>query len=157
MRPPEVPPELRGALVVAVDDSPSAQEALEFACRLAVGLGQPLHALHIWNFVTGSTPGHPRDEPVSEAAWQEQAEQELRAITDASTTARPGCEVRRTVLHGNPVPTLLAVSEVAEHLVVGSRGRGGFAGLLLGSTSEQLVRHGRCPVTVVRRGASRQE
>ncbi len=56
------------------------------------------------------------------------------------------------MLHGNAIPTLLGVSELAGHLVVGSRGRGSVAGMLLGSTSDQLVRRATCPVTVVRSG-----
>jgi nucleotide-binding universal stress UspA family protein len=57
------------------------------------------------------------------------------------------------VLHAAHAPAataLLAAAEHADLLVVGSRGIGGFAGLLLGSTSEQLVRHAHCPVLVVR-------
>lgn len=144
-----IPPELRGALVAAVDDSDCAREALAFAAGLARGLGTPLHVLLVWNFVSGEGPRQERDAPPSVEAWQKHSEARLAALTEGVT----GVELVRHVLHGNTRPTLLAVSELAGHLVVGSRGRGGFAGLMLGSTSEQLVRHASCPVTVVRSGS----
>ncbi len=149
---PLLPDHVTGALVVAVDDSPPALEALRFAGELAEGLGQPLIVLSVWNFVNGHGPTAQGDEPPSEAAWQNEAEHRLDALVAANPL--PGVEVRPAVVHGNTTPTLLAASHVAHHLVIGSRGRGGFAGLLLGSTSDQLVRHASCPVTVVRRASS---
>lgn len=143
-----MPDHCRDALVAAVDDSAPAREALRFARRLATGLGQPLTVVSVWNFVTGHRPAGAADTPPVEAEWQAEAERRLAVLLAEELT--DGAEVRPVVLHGNPVPVLLAVSRVAEHLVVGSRGRGGFAGLLLGSTSDQLVRHAHCPVTVVR-------
>lgn len=150
---PDVEP-FRGALVAAVDDSPSAREALRFAADIAAGRGCALHVLAVWNFVSGQGPAQAPDEPPSMAAWQAEAEQRLDALVSAELAGRSGIELRRTVLHGNTVPTLLAVSEVAEQIVVGSRGRGGFRGMLLGSTSTQLVYYAGCPVTVVRHGAT---
>lgn len=144
-----LPEHLKGALVVAVDDSPSAREALSFATALALGLGEPLAVVAVWNFVNSPRPDGLGDEPPSEAAYQAAAERRLTATLSEQPPA--GVEVRPVVLHGNTTPVLLAVSRLAAHLVVGNRGRGGFAGLLLGSTSEQLVRHACCPVTVVRR------
>ena len=149
---PRLPDFVTGALVVAVDDSAPALEALRFAGELAEGLGQPLTVLSVWNFVNGHGPAAQGDEPLSEAAWQAEAERRLDALLAAHPL--PGVETRAAVVHGNTTPTLLAVSHVAHHLVMGSRGRGGFAGLLLGSTSDQLVRHASCPVTVVRRPSS---
>lgn len=149
---PPLPDHCRGALVAAVDDSASAREALRFARRLAAGLGQPLTVVSVWNFVIGHRPaGAPEGIPV-EAEWQAEAERRLPQLLADELTDE--VEVRPVVLHGNPVPVLLAVSRVADHLVIGSRGRGGFAGLLLGSTSDQLVRHACCPVTVVRPGTT---
>lgn len=145
-----LPPTLRDALVVGVDDSPSAREALHFAADLAAGLGQPLHVVWAWNFVTGDAPRQAPDEPPSEQAWQREAERRLGLLLDEELSGRDDLDVRRVVLHGNTVPTLLAVSELATHLIVGSRGRGGFGALLLGSTGEQLVHHARCAVTIVR-------
>lgn len=140
-----LPSALRNALVVAVDDSECARAALRFATGLALRMNEPLQVVSVWNFVSGRGPAAEPDVPPSRAAWQSHAEQQLAAWIEAAEG-----DVRRIALHGNTIPTLLAISSVAAHLVVGSRGRGGFAGLLLGSTSEQLVRHADCPVTVVR-------
>lgn len=146
---PALPDHLQGALVVAVDDSASAREALHFAVDLAAGLRVPLAVVAAWNFLNSPRPAGIGDEPPSEAAWQAEAEQRLKAMLAEQPI--DGVEVRPVVVHGNTTPVLLAVSRLAAHLVVGSRGRGGFAGLVLGSTSDQLVRHASCPVTVVRR------
>lgn len=148
----QIPTQLHDALVVAVDDSHPAREALRWAAGLASAMGQPLHVLSVWNFVIGHPPQDQGEGPPSEAAWQREAERRLAALVEQEL---PGDgDVRRVALHSNPVPGLLQVSEVAAQLVVGSRGRGGFAGLLLGSTSDQLVRHASCPVTVVRQGCT---
>lgn len=147
-----LPDDLRGALVVAVDDSPSAREALRWSAGLATALGRPLHVVAIWNFVTGAAPADQSpDAAPSIERWQAEAERRLAAVLQEEVG---GAEVRPLVVHGNTAPVLLAVSKLADHLVLGSRGRGGFTGLLLGSTSEQLVRHGHCPVTVVRSGGT---
>jgi nucleotide-binding universal stress UspA family protein len=146
----DLPADLLDALVVAVDDSPSSRGALRFGADLAAGLGRPLHVLSAWNFITGAAPQQDPDAPPSVSAWQAEAERRLAAMLSEELSDRPGLDVRPVVVHGNTVPTLLAASELAAHLIVGNRGRGGFSALLLGSTSEQLVRHAACPVTVVR-------
>lgn len=148
-----LPDELAGALVAAVDDSSAAREALRFAASLARDTGRPLSVVSVWNFVRGPAPRSEQDAPPDFAAWQAEAERRLAALV-AEEVGDAGLEVRQVALHGNTVPVLLAVSEVAAHLVVGSRGRGGFTGLLLGSTSEQLVHYASAPVTVVREGCT---
>jgi len=145
---PALPDLLTGALVVAVDDSEPALEALRFARGLAAGLGQPLAVVSVWNFVNSPQPAGQGDTPPSEAVWQTEAESRLAALLDGQQG--PDVELRPVVLPCSTTPVLLEVSRRAAHLVVGSRGRGGFAGMLLGSTSDTLVRHAACPVTVVR-------
>lgn len=149
---PEVPQALRGAFVAAVDDSPPARQALRWAADLAGRLGAPLHVITVWNFVTGHAPAQGRDAAPSLQAWQAEAQRGLEALVQEELGAAGGATL--LAVHGNTTPVLLEVSRVAAHLVVGSRGRGGVAGLLLGSTTSELVRHAQCPVTVVRAGTT---
>ena len=150
----KLPEDLRDALVVAVDDSVPAREALRYAASMAKESGRALHVVTVWNFVRGPMPAQHQDAPPSEAEWQAEAEQRLRRLVADELGDADGLDVHQLALHGNTVPVLLAVSELARHLVVGSRGRGGFSGLLLGSTSEQLMHYARSPVTVVRQGCT---
>ena len=69
--------------------------------------------------------------------------------------AEPGCEVTVHPVHAAAAPALIAASKRADLVVIGSRGLGGFRGLLLGSVSEQVVRHAECPVVVIRRRPER--
>lgn len=150
-----IPEDLTGALVVAVDDSASAREALRYAATMATDASRPLHVVSVWNFVRGHAPaGQDQDSPPSEAAWQAEAERRLAALVEQEVGGRSGLQLRTTALHGNTVPTLLEISKRARHLVLGSRGRGGFTGLVLGSTSDQLLHYASCPVTVVRAGCT---
>lgn len=149
-----LPEDLRDALVVAVDDSPAAREALRYAATMATEAARPLHVVSVWNFVMGPAPADHPDGPPSEARWQAEADGRLQRMVAEELGEAPGLEVHTRALHGNTVPVLLAVSELARHLVLGSRGRGGFSGLLLGSTSEQLMHYARSPVTVVRQGCT---
>ena len=153
-----IPDELEGALVAAVDDSPASREALRYAATLAVESRRPLHVVSVWNFVMGPAPAQrDHDSPPSEAAWQAEADRRLAALVAEELDGREGLEVRSSALHGNTVPTLLEVTRRARHLVVSTRGRGGFTGLLLGSTSDQLLHYACCPVTVVRPGCTKED
>jgi nucleotide-binding universal stress UspA family protein len=150
----ELPEGLQGALVAAVDDSPPAREALRYAASLAEALGKPLHVVMVWNFITGTSPVQDQDAPPDKQAWQAEAQRRLDALVDEELAGKRSAVAATHAVHGNTTPVLLELSRLADHLVVGSRGRGGFRGLLLGSTSEQLVHHADCPVTVVRHGCT---
>jgi nucleotide-binding universal stress UspA family protein len=141
--------QLQGALVVAVDDSPPAGAALRFAAHLAERSSSPLHVVMVWNVVIGPHPEASPDHPANEQDRQREADRVLGAFGERTlaSTGRP--ELHLHAVHANVDVLLEDVTGVARHVVVGSRGRGGVADLLLGSTSAQLVSHARCPVTVV--------
>jgi nucleotide-binding universal stress UspA family protein len=80
-------------------------------------------------------------------------ERARRLVDDALAAAGhdlEGIDVECVVSLGNPAPVLLAHAAKDDIIIVGSRGRGGFTGLLLGSVSQQVILHARCPVVVVR-------
>jgi nucleotide-binding universal stress UspA family protein len=149
VRPPQNPdPSL--PIWVGVDGSPESELALGFAFETAARLGVPVGAIHAWE-----PPPLPRRDtvpPVSydpatiEAAEHQLLDQDLAPWRDKY----PHVAVRTRVVPVRPGQALVDVSRTAQLVVVGSRGRGGFRGLLLGSVSQQLLHHAACPVVVVR-------
>ncbi|GAA1411923.1 universal stress protein [Catellatospora coxensis] len=137
-----------GPIVVGVDDSPEGAAAIEAAFAAAERRHAELLAVRTWTYpamATLYTPPVPADcTPV------EDAERHLLAET-VSTGAKLHTEVqvREQLVCGRPGRTLVQLSELAQLVVVGARGRGGFAGLLLGSVSQQALHHAACPVLVV--------
>lgn len=81
----------------------------------------------------------------------------LNTIIDAVEDENPGMTIRRIVLDGTGAELLTEFSQAADLLVVGSRGRGGFAGLLLGSTSQAVLHHSQCPVLIINKKADQAE
>jgi nucleotide-binding universal stress UspA family protein len=134
-------------IVVGVDGSPSSEQALRWAAEQARLTGQELHAVITWEFpVTYGALPVPDD-----VDWAD----ESRAILEKTVAnALPETEAPQ-VVHGAPARALLDVTEGADLLVVGCRGHGGFAGLLLGSVSQHVVTHTSCPVLVVQEHADR--
>jgi nucleotide-binding universal stress UspA family protein len=132
-------------LVVGFDDSHGARAALEWALAEAKRHQARITLLH----------AH-----LLEVAWIDRAdvtrwsEMERRAAEAALAKAvvavqTPGVELEARVVEGNPVDVLIDASRDADLLVVGSRGRGGVVGLLLGSVSQRCVERAHCPVVVV--------
>ncbi|QRP50362.1 universal stress protein [Amycolatopsis sp. FDAARGOS 1241] len=139
-----------GPVVAGVDCTPNSEAAIAVAFEEAAFRGVPLVAVHAWNDVTyDSTAGTARLMPQPESIAP--TEERLLAQRLAGWQEKfPDVEVRRALVRDRPQHTLLAESERAQLVVVGSRGRGGFAGMLLGSTSQALIQHASCPVLVVR-------
>jgi hypothetical protein len=140
----------RGRVVVAVDGSPASREAIGYAFDHAARHSLALHAVHAWEIPIFDAPGV--TVPPS-LALEEVEDDEVRLTAEALTgwsEKYPDVAVTRETVHGIAERVVVDASEGADLLVVGSRGRGGFAGLLLGSVSQAALHHGRCPVAVVR-------
>lgn len=133
-----------GRIVVGVDGSESSKQALRWAARLAAGDGSRIEAITAWDYPQAyNSPVDPNWRP------------DLDAQTILDDTVRevfgddPPTGLVPVVRHGPPRTVLIEASRGAELLVVGSRGHGGFAGLLLGSVSSACSEHAHCPVLVL--------
>jgi nucleotide-binding universal stress UspA family protein len=143
--------EPEGGVVVGHDGSGCAQEALTWAATLAERAGWPLHVVRAWRIATAPQPASWSPGYVPPITDYEQAVQaDLEADVAAVLGPNRKCAITCHVVHAPPVKALIQAAEGADVLVVGARGRGGFAGLLLGSVSDQVTHHAPCPVTVVR-------
>jgi nucleotide-binding universal stress UspA family protein len=145
---------VEGGIVFGHDGSKCAQEALAWAGRLALRADLDLHVVRAWSMTSAPQPGTWEAGYVPPLAdWEKAVHDELTAHV-AAAGLDPEVRVTCHVVHKSPTQGLMAAAEGANLLVLGARGRGGFAGLLLGSVSDQLVHHSPCPVTVVRTGAT---
>jgi nucleotide-binding universal stress UspA family protein len=136
-------------VVVGVDGSACSHEALRFAVNEAKLRGARLRLVSAWSVPTmvyaGGYTGN-----VDPATFLADAEAvSAAAVTEARGLAHD-LEIDATTPNEQPATALISASEGADLLVVGSRGHGGFARLLLGSVSEQLAHHSPCPVTIIR-------
>ncbi len=136
-----------GTIVVGVDGSESSQQALRFAIAEARLRQASVKTVLAWAlpFSGGATTGML---PAQLADFQAEAEHSL----DAAVVEAGGAEdvaLEQVVVEGSAGRALIEAAEGAELLVVGSRGRGGFKGLLLGSVSQQCAHHAPCPVVIV--------
>jgi len=131
-------------IVVGVDGSKSSIDALRWAGRIADALDVEIDAVTSWEFPTsygGPVPLDYRPDQDAEHAL-------AQALTAAFGEKRP-VGLRALVRQGHPARVLIDAGEDAALLVVGSRGHGGFVGMLLGSVSAYCAEHGACPVVVV--------
>ncbi|TCP53502.1 nucleotide-binding universal stress UspA family protein [Tamaricihabitans halophyticus] len=138
-----------GTVVLGMDGSTSAQDTIEAAFTEASLRGAQLVAVHAWNDAEVSWDVVERFYPGSESL-ADVAERALAEMLAGWREKFPEVEVRRVVAHDKPKHQLLELAKTAQLVVVGSRGRGGFTGLLLGSTSQALIHHSPCPVLIVR-------
>jgi nucleotide-binding universal stress UspA family protein len=140
-------------IVVGVDGSASAQEALRWAVRQAALTGATVEALITWHLPQVTGTGGYAWPPVGGPETTELAKLAAKVLTDAvSQTAVPEglAPITTLVRQGHAARALLEAAQEADLLVVGSRGHGGFAEALLGSVSQHCVRHAPCPVVIVR-------
>lgn len=139
-----------GTIVVGFDGSDAAGKALIWATAEAKLRSAKLKLVSAWQ-VTGLVYSYgyvPAIEPSLEEAERERTQ--LLLDEQAEQVRAAGVEVETETRQGQAADALVDASEGADLLVVGSRGHGGFTGLLLGSVSTQCAHHARCPVVIVR-------
>ncbi len=135
-------------VVVGVDGSPGSQKALTWAAAEAANHGADLMVLHVWER-TLPPPGAGLGVSERIASDGPNTDELLAQITEVLGDDPP-VVVRPTVKEGSPAKVLIEQSNDADLLVVGTRGHGGFRGLVLGSVSQHVAGYAHCSVTVVR-------
>jgi len=143
-----------GVIAVGVDGSAQSQAAIGFAYEEAALRGATLLAIHTWNDkpLNHALGSYPLD--INPTSIDDQEHRLLETELAGWEHKYPEVPVRMRVLRGRAVPNLLRYSspvgnQPTQLMVVGSRGRGGFAGLLLGSTSQAVMTHAGCSVAIV--------
>lgn len=137
-------------IVVGVDGSARSERALEFAFEEAARRGWGLDAIYVWQPVEAADPAVWTLEKAG--AELENRRRELRERVAPFQEKQPDVSVTTHVIEGRPATVLAAQSKAASLIVVGTRGHGGIAGLLLGSVSQGLLHHSHCTAAVVRGG-----
>jgi nucleotide-binding universal stress UspA family protein len=140
-------------VVVGVDDSEVSERALEVAADIADETGAPLHIVRVeplhapdsWASVETRHAGSQHTH-----ALRAEAQATLERAEKHAHGSHPRLTIETEVLYGDAGHVLAPLGDRAGLLVVGSRGRGGFAGLLLGSVSHAVIHEANCPVMVVR-------
>ncbi len=140
--------------VVGIDDSEGSRAALRWALRNAHSTGSAVVVVHAYEssiaWIDVGSKEAPRmaehDREHAETAAHRIVEETLDAV-DSDLRSVP---VTVLAILGDPSKALLDAAQDADLLVVGSRGRGGFAGVLLGSVSQRAAQHAQCPVVIVR-------
>jgi nucleotide-binding universal stress UspA family protein len=135
-------------ILVGVDGSRGSRVALSWAAAEAAVHGADLIVLRVWE--------HPVPPPVGSvpagdvADMSQPAAEDLLQVIKEELGEDPPISAQARVKHGRPAEVLIEESAGVDLLVVGTRGHGGFAGLVLGSVSQHVAAYAQCPVTVVR-------
>ncbi|HZD65982.1 MAG TPA: universal stress protein [Acidimicrobiales bacterium] len=133
-------------VVVGVDGSENSQRALYWAARQAQGTGAKVKAVATWNDPYTLVGPHP---PVAVAGPERHRLRHMLDRVAAGVQEETGVAMESHVVGGAPAPTLTRLAAGADMLVLGTRGLGGFKGLLLGSVSQRCVQLATCPVVLV--------
>jgi nucleotide-binding universal stress UspA family protein len=139
-------------IVAGVDHSEGAKAALRFALEEAKLRQTRLRVVHAWRYGYIGATGFEGAFPVTGGdikKLRDAAEAALEETLRESIPETGTVEIERRVVEGRAASVLVDESRGADLLVVGSRGHGGFAGLLLGSVSQQCASHAACPVVIV--------
>jgi nucleotide-binding universal stress UspA family protein len=138
-------------VVVGVDPSTNAAYAAEWAAREATDRGATLHLVHAMNQPHGTSLVDPAS---SVRTMHETAAGQLDQVAGSLRTRYPNLTITTEISELGAAETLVTLSREAELVVTGTRGHGGFTGMLLGSVSHRTAAHAHCPVVVVREEAS---
>ena len=149
---------MNAPVVVGYDQTPHSKRALDVGIWEAVARGTGLRVVHAYTFAE-RVPVGPYAMVIPPAGGVEQtnrrdAEEILAEVAAGIRAQHPALPVQTRAVPGYAPTAIIDASIEAGLLVVGSRGRGGFTGLLLGSTSQRVLSDARCPVVVVREAAS---
>jgi nucleotide-binding universal stress UspA family protein len=136
-------------IVVGIDGSSGSVAALEFACQRAETTGEIVVAVHGWRLLNVRVDGH-GNLPESFAHKIDDKELLLAVAVAGVKASHPDVEVQQTAIPIRPGQALVDASASASLVVTGSRGRGAFTGMLLGSVSHEVLHRASCPVAVVR-------
>jgi nucleotide-binding universal stress UspA family protein len=134
-------------IVVGVDGSDGSVGALSWACDRAEGTGASVEAVTTWQWPMSLGPAVPIPTGYDPAR---DAQTMLETIVQPEADRHPSLTIRARVIEGHPAEALVEASRSADLVVVGSRGHGGFAGMLLGSVSQHCAAHAASPVLIWR-------
>jgi nucleotide-binding universal stress UspA family protein len=136
-------------ILVGVDGSECSQGALEYAAEEAALRGAPLRIVCVWDVpdVGKAVSSYPKE---FLKIIQDEAKAIVAKARDRVTELKPTLTVDAEVIKGHPSDVIVEEAKDAALVVVGNRGRGGVASLLLGSVSHHVVHLAPCPVTIVR-------
>ncbi len=135
-------------IVVGIDGSEASKAALRWAAQEARLRHARVQAVHAWWIYPMLRPG---SLPAPDQGVGDDATELVRTFITETLGEKPDVEITPVSVQGEQASAALVdAAEGADLLVVGSRGAGGFSGLLLGSVSQQCAHHARCPVVIVR-------
>jgi|SRR5579871_4736051 nucleotide-binding universal stress UspA family protein len=138
-----------GTIVVGIDGSEGSREALRFAIEEARFRGAELRAVNAWHIPPAVYGSGWAPAPIDLDEYRKLADKALEATLEEEGAATSGVKVTPIIREGQPADVICLEAKNADLVVVGSRGLGGFRGLLIGSVSQQVVHHAPCPVVVV--------
>jgi len=138
-----------GRIVVGIDDSLGARGALRWAIAQATAMGATVEAVHAYTFDLAWIDQTSEHVPLWRARAAKKAQDEVDQVVDSVVGDSATIPIQRLALEGSAAPVLIEAAKDAELLVVGTRGRSEFVGLLLGSVSQRCAEHAPCPVVVV--------
>jgi nucleotide-binding universal stress UspA family protein len=140
-----------GPVVVGVDGSAASRAAIGYAFAAADARKAPVIAVHCWSdpSIDGPVPAYSAGVLTVQQIQDEERSLLIRELADW-VDRYPDVRAQKAVIHDRPAVGLLEYAQFAQFIVAGSRGHGGIAGMLLGSTGQALIAHSSCPVVIVR-------